>query len=138
MCVCVKTIHISNFLSLFYFSVLGLCGFTRAFSSCGEPGPLSCCGAQASYWGGFSHCKAQALACTAFRSCGVWAHQLWLPGSREQAQQHGPQSQLPRGMCHLPRSEIEAVASALAGGFFTTEPPRKLQMFNSTGFFVTF
>ena len=29
----------------------------------------------------------------------------------------------------LPDPEIELVSPALAGGFFTTEPPRKLQIF---------
>ena len=30
-----------------------------------------------------------------------------------------------RSMCDLPGSGIEPVSSALAGGFFTTEPPVK-------------
>ena len=37
----------------------------------------------------------------------------------------GTQAQLPRGMWDLPGSGIEPVSPALAGGFFTTEPPRK-------------
>ena len=36
------------------------------FSSCGEWGPLSSCGARASHWDGFSCCRAQALEHWAF------------------------------------------------------------------------
>ena len=42
-----------------------VCCCVRAFSSCGERGPLFCCGARASHCGGFSRCRAQAL--------GTWA-----------------------------------------------------------------
>ena len=38
----------------------------------------------------------------------------------------GPRAQLLCGMCHLPRPGIEPMSPALAGGFFTTEPPGKL------------
>ena len=37
----------------------------------------------------------------------------------------GSQAQLLRGMWDLPGSGIELVSLALAGGFFTTEPPGK-------------
>ena len=39
------------------------------FSSCGEWGPLSSCGARASHWDGFSCCRAQALEHWAFGCC---------------------------------------------------------------------
>ena len=35
-----------------------------------------------------------------------------------------------RGMWDLPGSGIEPVSAALAGGFFTTEPPRKARFRN--------
>ena len=35
----------------------------------------------------------------------------------------GAWANLPRGLWDLPRSGIEPEAPALAGGFFTTEPP---------------
>ena len=37
----------------------------------------------------------------------------------------GTQTQLPPGMWDLPRPGIKPVSPALAGGFFTTEPPGK-------------
>ena len=37
------------------------------------------------------------------------------------------QTYFPRGMWDLPRSGIEPLSPVLAGGFFTTEPPRKLK-----------
>ena len=51
-------------------------------------------------------------------SCDLWAleHRLNSCGS---------QAQLLRGMWDLPGSGIELVSLALAGGFFTTEPPGK-------------
>ena len=43
-------------------------------------------GAWVSHCGGFSRCRAQALGHANFSSCGMWAQELWLPGSRAQAQ----------------------------------------------------
>ena len=40
--------------------------------------------ARASHCGGFSCCRPQALG--RFNNCSMWAQQLWLPGSRAQAQ----------------------------------------------------
>ena len=45
------------------------------------------CGAWASHCGGFSCCGAWALGWAGFSSCGTLAQQLWLTGSRVQAQQ---------------------------------------------------
>ena len=59
----------------------------RLFCSCGEPGPLSSCGAQASRCSGYSRCRAQALRREDFSSCGSWARSLWRPGSVTAAQQ---------------------------------------------------
>ena len=59
-----------NFFSFFFFqffliylflAALGLCCCVLAFSSWVEQGLLFSCSAQASHWGGFSYCKAQAL-----------------------------------------------------------------------------
>ena len=47
------------------------------FSSCGEQGLLSSCGAQASHCGGFS-CEARAPGCSAFSSCSSQAPEHWL------------------------------------------------------------
>ena len=44
------------------------------------------CGVRASHCGGFSCCGARALECPGFSRCGTWAQELWLAGSRAQAQ----------------------------------------------------
>jgi len=49
-----------------------LCGL---FSSCGEQGPLSSFGAQASHWDGVS-CGARVLGHVGFSSCGAQAYLL--------------------------------------------------------------
>ena len=48
------------YFSYLFLAVLGLCCCAQGFSSCRERG-LLCCGAWASYCGGFSCCRAQAL-----------------------------------------------------------------------------
>ena len=55
----------------------------------------------------------------------VWPKQLWLPGSRPQAQQLQHIGLLLHSMWDLPRSEIEPLSPALAGQFLTTGPPEK-------------
>ena len=94
-------------------AALGLRCCARAFSSCGEQGATLCCGARASYCGGFSCCGAQAVGAQVsavvahgLSSCGAWAELL-------------------HGMWDLPRPGLEPVSPALAGGFLTTAPPRK-------------
>ena len=77
------------------------------FSSCGEQELLFSCGGWACHRGGFSFCRAWALtAACGLSSCVVWAWLLY-------------------GMWDLPGPGIEAVFPALAGRFFTTEPPGK-------------
>ena len=41
-------------------------------SSCGEQGLLSSCGTHVSCCGGFFYCRAWALGCTGFSSCGTY------------------------------------------------------------------
>ena len=74
-------------------------------------GATLCCGAQASHCSGFFCCGAVLQARR--------LQQLWLVGSRAQAQQ------LLRGMWDLPRPGLEPVSPALAGGFLTTAPSGK-------------
>ena len=83
-----------------------LCGL---FSSCGEWGLLSSCGARASHRGGFSCCREWAL--------GVWASVAVALGSGAQAQELWCM-----GLIDLPGSGIEHMSPALADRFFTTEP----------------
>ena len=86
------------------------------FSKCGELGLLSSCSTRASNCRGFSYCGAQALGHTGFSSCGSQAPELSSCSTR---------IQLVRGMQHLPRLGIKLMSFALAGEFFTTEPPGK-------------
>ena len=71
---------------LFIFDCAGSSSPHELFSSFGKQGLLSSCNAQASHCGGFSCCRAWALELVGFRSYSTWAQQLWLPGSRAQAQ----------------------------------------------------
>ena len=64
---------------IFTFAALGLCCCAWAFLQSWRAGATLRCSAQASHCGGFSYCEAWAL--------GTWAQQLWLMGSREQAQE---------------------------------------------------
>ena len=88
------------------------------FSSCSNSGLLSSCGAQASHCGDFSCCRAQALGHVGFSICGSQA-------LKHRLNSRGAQAQLLLGMWDLPRPGMEPVSAALAGGFFTTEPPGK-------------
>ena len=76
------------------------------FFSCAKCGLLSSCGVPASHCTVFSCYRAQALE-HRLSSCGAqtlsWLCAMW----------------------DLPGSEIEPVSPALAGGFFTMEPPGK-------------
>ena len=74
---------------LFIFDCTGSSLLQRLFSplSLCKRGLLSSCCEWASPWGGFSCCRAQALELAGFSHCGTGAQQLWLPGSRAQAQE---------------------------------------------------
>ena len=90
------------FIYLFLAS-LGLHCSVQAFSSCGEWGLLSSCGARTSQCSGFSNCGARTLRRVGFSSCGARA-------------------QLPHAMWNLPRPRIKPVSPALAGRLSTTGP----------------
>ena len=76
------------------------------------------CSVQASHCSGVSWCEARALGCTGFVNCGSQALERGLSHCDAQAS-------LLHGMWTLPGSGIEPVSPALAGRFFTTEPPGK-------------
>ena len=60
-------------LFLFIYSWLGgVFIAAQTFSSCGEQGLLSSCGAWASHCGGFSCCRTRALGLEGLSSCGKW------------------------------------------------------------------
>ena len=93
-----------------------VCIASKAFLSLWRAGLLCCCSARASH--GFSCCRTRALGCTGFSSYSSWALEHRLSSC-------GTQAQLLLGMWDLPGSGIEPMSPVLAGGFFTTEPPRK-------------
>ena len=70
-----------------------------------------------------SSCRAQALGCTSFGSCGAWAQKLHLACCRVRACSCGTGVQLPWGMWDPPRQGIKLVPLALQGGLSTTGPP---------------
>ena len=111
-------------------AALGLHCCARAFSSCGERGllfvavhglPIAvaslCCGARA--------LAMQALVVVArgFSSCGSRALERRLSSC-------GAQAWLLCGMWDLPSPGLEPMSPALAGGFLTTVPPGKAQIYH--------
>ena len=86
-------------------AVLGLRFCARAFSSCGERGPL------------FIAVRGPLTIAPSF----VAEHRL----QTRRLSSCGSRAQLLRGMWHLPRPGHETVSPALAGGFSTTAPPGK-------------
>ena len=119
LCWLSKVLKCWGFYSFVCLVGFGYAGFTwlhRLFSSCSKQGLPSSCGVRASHRGGFSCCKTQALGhvravavaprlSNSLNSCGAWA---WLLCS----------------VWDLPRPRIEPVSPALAGRFFTSEPPQ--------------
>ena len=95
------------------------------FSGCREWGLLSSCGARASHCGGPSCCRARALGCAGFIGAG---RELSSCGSRaleHRLNSYGAWAQLLHGMWDLPGWGIKPTPPALAGRFFTPEPPGK-------------
>ena len=88
-------------------AVLGLRFCARAFSSCGELGPL------------FIAVRGPLTIAASL----VAEHRL----QTRRLSNCGSRAQLPRGMWDLPRPGLEPVSPALAGRFSTTAPPGKPQ-----------
>ena len=86
-------------------AVLGLRFCARAFSSCGERGPL------------FIAVRGPLTVAASL----VAAHRL----QTRRLSSCGSRAQLLRGMWDPPRPELEPVSPALAGRFSTTAPPGK-------------
>ena len=95
------------FLKLIYLflAALGLRFCARAFSSCGERGPL------------FIAVRGPLTIVASL----VVEHRL----QTRRLSSCGSRAQLPRGMWDLPRTGLKPVSPALAGGFSTTAPPGK-------------
>ena len=79
---------------------------------------LSSCGVPASHSGGSSRCGAQGPGCSGFSSCNTAGPEHRL-GSR------GTRARVLHGTWDLPGPEIKPASPALAGEFFTVEPPGK-------------
>ena len=93
------------FIYLLFLAVLGLRFCARAFSSCGERGPL------------FIAVRGPlTIAASPVAEHRLQTRRLSSCGSR---------AQLLRGMWDPPRPGLEPVSPALAGGFSTTAPPGK-------------
>ena len=97
-------IFINLFIYLFL-AVLGLCSCARAFSSCGERGPLFIA-VHGPLTIAASLVAEHRLQTRRLSSCGSRAQSLC-------------------GMWDPPRPGLEPVSPALAGGFSTTAPPGK-------------
>ena len=74
------------FINLFILGCVGSLLLRAGFLQLPRVGATLCCGAQASHCGGFSCCGARALE-RRLSSYGTLTQQLWLAGSRVQAQQ---------------------------------------------------
>ena len=92
--------------------------FGCAGSSLRQAGVFSSCGARASRCGGFSCYGARSLRLKGFSSCGSRVLENRLSNC-------GMWAQLHCGKGDLPRPGVKSIFPALAGGFFTTEPPGK-------------
>ena len=92
---------------LFILAVLGLRFCARAFSSCGERGPL------------FIAVRGPLIIAASL----VAEHRL----QTRKLSNCGSRAQLLRGMRDLPRPGLEPVSPALAGRLSTTAPPGKPQ-----------
>ena len=86
-------------------AVLGLRFCARAFSNCGERGPL------------FTAVRGPLTVAASL----VAEHRL----QTRRLSSCGPRAQLLRGMWDLPRPGLEPMCPALAGRFSTTAPPGK-------------
>ena len=120
-CCFFRTMLYSNKTKTSVFCVFWLCWVfiaAWAFLQLQRLGVLSSWGMPTSYCGGFS-CGAQALG----RSGFTWSRQSCLAGSRALVQQSwrmGRFATRPMGSSQI---RVKPKSPALAGGFFTTEPP---------------
>ena len=108
------------YLFVFVFGCAGLCCCEEFFSSCDKQELLSNCGSQASLVldPGLQGAQASVVAASGLSSCGSQVLEHRLNSSSTGAK-------LLCCMWDLPRSQIEPVSPALAGRFFTPEPPTK-------------
>ena len=90
-------------------------GFSLVVASGGCVWPSHC--------SGFSLQSSSSGGTAGFSSCSRWLSNCgWVPGLQSSC---GSEALLLRSMWSLPRPGIKPMSSALAGGFFNTEPPEK-------------
>ena len=138
---------ILNVFSLLYFLFLAcflflfIFGCVHAgFLQLQRAGATLCCSVRASHCGGFSCCRAWALATRASVVVARRLHQLWLAGFiscgswalERRLSSCGARAQLLRGMWDLPGPGLKLVSPALTGGFSATAPPGKPLYFHIT------
>ena len=105
------------FLLFFFLAVLGLRCCARAFSSCGEHGPLLIAVRR------ILSLVASLVAEHRLQACGLGS--CGLQASERRLSSCGSRAYLLHGMWDPPGPEIKPVSPALAGGFLTTAPPGK-------------
>ena len=115
----------------FIFGCVGSSLLHASFLQLRRAGVTLHCRMRASHCGGFSCCRTRALGASGLvvvvcglSSCGSWALECRLSSC-------GARAQLLCGMWDLPGPGSERMSPALAGGFLTTAPPGKSQIFNS-------
>ena len=97
------------------------CRCAQAFSSCCERGLLF-----------VAMCRLLIAVASLVAEHGLQARglqQLWLAALERRLSSCGTGAQLPCGLWDLPGPGIEPVSPALAGGFLTTAPPGKSQIY---------
>ena len=102
---CALFFFFNYYLFILFLAVLGLRFCARAFSSCGNRGPLF-----------IEVCGPLTIAASLVAEHRLQTRRLSSCGSR---------AQLLRGMWDLPRPGLEPVSPALAGSLSTTVPPGK-------------
>ena len=105
------------FAFFFFLAALGLRCCARAFSSCGEHGPLLIAVRR------ILSLVASLVAEHRLQACGLGS--CGLQASERRLSSCGSRAYLLHGMWDPPGPEIKPVSPALAGGFLTTAPPGK-------------
>ena len=128
MCSCTSYLFIyfqsDPFLNFFVSFIWGpagplllLCGLS---CSCCKWGPPPSCSARVSHCSGLSCGRAQALGRMRLSNCSSWALEHGLSNC-------DTHTRLLHSTWDLPGPGIEPLSPAQSGGFFTAEPPGKLQ-----------
>ena len=114
-----KILSFKKLLFLMYLFLFGYVGFSLLHgvsSNCGEWRLVSRC-VQVSHCSGFSCLRSRALGFVGFSSCGSWA--------LEQGSIVVTVGLSCSMACGIFLDQMEPMSPALAGGLFTTEPPRE-------------